>query len=115
MTIHQMTNARVAAPTPPQQQNHTTRLLRRCELTALVAEAAAHHPGEEHALFTMQQQVEQVLRDRSPQAGEVLDDLIHWEARLIHGHSGLPAAQCLICRRARVEATLLPIQVGGAL
>ena len=117
MTIHPMTKARVAAPTPPQQQDHTARLLSRwCELAALTSEASAHHPGEEHGLFTMQQQVESVLRDRSPRVGQALDELIVWEASLIH-RNDLPAAQCLICRRARVDAALLPIQVnvGGAL
>lgn len=70
MTIHPMTNARAAAATPPQQDDHMAHLLRRwCELAALVSAAAAHHPGEEFELFTMQQQVEQVLRGRSPRVG----------------------------------------------
>ena len=116
-TTHPMTNARAAAPTPPQQHDHTAHLLRRwCELVALVSAAAAHHPGEEHELFTMQQQVEQVLRDRSPKVGQVIDDLLlSWEANQIHFDHNLPASHCLTCRRARVEATLLPIQLGGAL
>ena len=67
MTFHQMTNARAAAPAPPQHQDHTTRLLQRWqELTALAVQAAAHQSGEEFEISTMQQQVEQVLRDRSP-------------------------------------------------
>jgi len=115
MQIHQMPNARVAAPTPPQQHDRTTQLLARwCELAALVAAAAAHHPGEEYGLFTMQQQVEHVLRDRSPQVDGAVDDLIAWEASLIHQESDVPAGQCLICRRARVDAALLPT-LGGAL
>ena len=113
MQIHQMPNARAAVPTPPQQHDRTTQLLRRwCELAALVAAAAAHHPGEEYGLFTMQQQVEQVLRDRSPQVAGAVDDLITWEASLIH-HNDVPAGQCLICRRVRVDAALLPT-LGGA-
>jgi len=117
MQIHQMPNARVAAPTPPQQHDRRTQLLARwCELTALVAAAAAHHPGEEYGLFTMQQQVEHVLRDRSPQVDGAVDFLIAWEASLIH-HNDVPAGQCLICRRARVDAALIPVKVnvGGAL
>lgn len=117
MTIHQMPNARAAAPTPPQQHDRTTQLLGRwCELTALVAAAAAHHQGEEHELFTMQQQVEQVLRDRSPQVDGAVDFLITWEASLIH-HNDVPEGQCLICRRARADAAVLPVRVnlGGVL
>lgn len=116
MTIHHMPNARAALATPPQQHDRTSQLLARwCELTALVAAAAAHHPGEEHELFTMQHQVEQVLRDRSPQVARVVDDLIAWEASLIH-HGDLPAGQCLTCRRARVDAAVLPVKViGGVL
>ena len=114
-TTHPMTNAQAAAPTPP--QDHTAHLLRRwCELVALVSAAAAHHPGEEHELFTMQQQVEQVLRDRSPKVAQVIDALgLSWEASQIHFDNNLPASQCLTCRRARVDAALLPIQLGGAL
>ena len=112
-TTHQMTNARVA--TPPQQHTNTTRLLTRwCDLTAAVAAAAAHHPGEEFGLYALQQQVESVLRDRSPNLGRTLDIWLRWEASLIH-HNDLPAAHCLICRRARLDATTMPTQVGGAL
>jgi hypothetical protein len=109
--------ARAAAPVPPQQQDHTERLLRRwTELTALTAAAAAHHPGEEFELFTAQQQVEMALRQRSKKASQVLDDLIHWETQISHHPSGaVPAELCLTCRRARVDATLLPTQFGGAL
>ena len=115
-TTHPMSNARAAAPTPPQHQDHTAHLLRRwCELAALVSAAAAHHPGEEFELFTIQQQVEQVLRGRSPKVGQVIDELLSWEANnLIHSND-VPQAQCLTCRRARVDARLLPIQLGGAL
>jgi|BarGraNGADG00212_1021973.scaffolds.fasta_scaffold75618_1 hypothetical protein len=113
MSTHLLKTARVA--TPPQQHTDTTRLLARwCELTAAVAAAAAHRPGEEHELFTMEQQVESVLRDRSPNVGRALDILLCWEASLIH-HNDLPAGRCLICRRARMDATALPTQVGGAL
>ena len=112
-TTHQMKTARVA--TPPQQHTNTTRLLARWrELTAAVAAAAAHHPGEEFELFTMQQQVENTLRDRSPNLGRTLDIWLCWEASLIH-HNDLPASHCLICRRARRDATAMPAQVGGAL
>lgn len=113
MSTHLLKPARVA--TPPQQHTDTTRLLARwCELTAAVAAAAAHRPGEEFELFTMQQQVEGVLRDRSPNLGRTLDIWLCWEASLIH-HSDLPASHCLICRRARMDATAMPAQVGGAL
>ena len=117
MTIHQMPSARAAAPTPPQQHDRRTQLLARwCELTALVAAVAAHRPGEEHELFTMQQQVEAVLRDRSPKVRQVLDELICWEATLIH-QGAVPAADCLVCRRARADAATRPVRlnVGGAL
>ena len=117
MTIHH-SNARAAVATPPQQHEQTTKLFARwCELTALVAAAAAHHPGEEHELFTMQQQVEQVLRDRSPQVARVVDDHIPWEASLLIAHGDVPAAQCLTCHRARLDAAVLPAKVnlGGVL
>ena len=113
MSTHLLKTARVA--TPPQQHTNTTRLLARwCELTAAVAAAAAHHPTQEHRLFSLQQQVESVLRDRSPNLGRTLDIWLCWEASLIH-HNDLPAAHCLICRRARMDATAMPAQVGGAL
>jgi hypothetical protein len=113
----QVNAARMAEPTPPEQQAHSTRLLYRwCELTALVATAAAHHPGEEFELFTAQQQVELALRQRSQKASQVLDDLIHWETQISHHPSGAVLAElCLTCRRAHVDATLLPAQFGGAL
>lgn len=117
MTIHH-SNARAAAATPPQQHDRTSQLFARwCELTALVAAAAAHHPGEEFELFTMQQQVEQVLRDRSPQVARVVDDYIPWEASLLIAHGDVPSAQCLTCRRARLDAAVLPAKVnlGGVL
>ena len=113
MSIHLLKTARVA--TPPQQHTDTTRLLARWrELTAAVAAAAAHHPGEEFGLYAMQQQVEGVLRERSPELGRTLDIWLCWEASLIH-HNDLPASHCLICRRARMDATAMPAQVGGAL
>jgi sulfur relay (sulfurtransferase) complex TusBCD TusD component (DsrE family) len=115
MTI-QANTARVVS-VPPQQQTNTGRLLARwCELGALVAAAAAHHPGEEQSLFTMQMQVEKVLRDRSPKVGRIIDHLIIvFEVQIAHERSNVPAKQCVICRRARVEATLLPATVGSAL
>lgn len=113
MSTHPLKTARVA--TPPQQHTDTTPLLARwCELTAAVAAAAAHRPAEEQRLFSLQQQVECVLRDRSPNVGRTLDILLCWEASLIH-QNDLPPGHCLICRRARMDATALPAQVGGAL
>ncbi len=117
MSVHLLKTARVAAVpnTPPQQHTGTTRLLARwCELTALTAASAAHHPGEEYEFFRMQQQVEAVLRGRSPKLAQVLDDLIVWEASLIH-KSDLPASHCIVCRRASIDAKRLPFQIGGAL
>lgn len=119
MTIH-LTNARVVAPAPPQQQEDTThmaRLLRLwCERTASVAAAAAHHPRNEEALFDLQQQAERALRAKSRKWDQKVDQLMWWEASLIH-HGEVPARHCLVCRRARMDAAILAsrVIVGGAL
>ena len=118
MTTH-LTNARVAAPTPPQQQEDMTdmaRLLRLwCERTASAAAAAAHHPRDEQDLFDLQQQVESALRAQSPKWDRKVDQLMWWEASLVH-HGEVPAAHCLICQRARIDADILASRVtlGGA-
>ena len=122
MTTH-LTNARVAAPTPtsPQHQEDTTdtaRLLRLwCERTAAVAAAAAHHPRDEQHLFTSQQEVEKALRAHSAESGRVLDQLMWWECTLIHIAEAVREEHCLVCKRARADAAVLPTRVtaGGAL
>ena len=118
MTLHQLTKARVAAPTPP-QHDHTAHLLGRwTELVALTAAAAAHRPGEEWELWVALEQVEQVLRDRSPKLGQVIDGLLaSFEVALCHTNELLPAEQCLICRRARTDAPRLALEAiaGGTL
>ena len=119
MTIH-LTNARVAAPTPPQQQEDTAHMARLlhlwCERTACVAAAAAHHPHLEQGLFDLQQQAERPLRAHSQKWDRRVDQLMWWEASLIH-HGEVPAANCLTCRRARIDAATLASRVidGGAL
>ena len=118
MTTH-LTNARVAGPTPPQQQEdttHATKLLRLwCERTASVAAATAHHPRDEQRLFDLQQQVEQALRALSPKWDRKVEQLMWFEASLIH-YGKVPAAHCVVCRRARLDASVLASQftAGGA-
>ena len=108
--------ASAADATPPLDQQVSRLLTLWTDLAQRAISAAAHDSGDERALREMQMQVEVALAERLPDHSGLIDELVIWEASLLHT-AQTPPETCLTCRKARLglPADLpIPAHRGGA-
>lgn len=107
-TSQPLTELLPSATHRPHDSGHLTRLLRLwADATRQAASASAHGSAAARALVRHQEHIEQALADHLPERSPVLDELIVWEASLLH-ISDVPPRSCLTCRTAQLG---LPAEV----
>lgn len=107
-TTQPLTGILPSATYRPHSSGHLTRLLRLwADATHQAVSASAHGSADARALVLRQEHIEQVLADHLPESSPDLDELIVWEATLLH-ISDVPPRSCLICRTAQLG---LPAEV----
>lgn len=101
-TSQPLTELRSSATHRLHNSGHLTRLLRLwADATHQAISASAHGSADARALVRRQEHIEQALADHLPASSAILDELIVWEATLLHVSDVSPRS-CLICRTAQL-------------